>query len=1445
MKRFVALAVLLAFISGGQTPAQAAVTSSCLSVGQTEVADGLIYTCINSGGKLTWSAGKSITASLKKTPKPKITGSAIVDQTLKAVPGTWDSGTILNYQWLSNGVPLVGATDISYVPNNADVGSKITVVVTGTKIGYKSAARTATATASVKVAKTIKLATTAEKALPKAKSPTIIGKLLVGTTVKAERGDWGAGVTYSYQWLRDQVGIAGETGINYAISQADAKKNISVSVTGSAKGFKTTTRVSSQYFVSSNLKDLPAVKAFQIKGEPLTNGVLSVASPWASDIDVSFQWLRDGKEIIGATARTYKLLADDEDAMISARVTSFEPGYNQMVVDSLAIGPVSETGLKKFTKFGTPSISGTLSPGATLTLNNLGWDADVTFAIRWLANGSVIDGATSSTYVVKEEDKDRTISAVVTASKTGFQSMDKVAVGGKVIVRNFTSTPSPVVTGIAKDGKTLSVAPSSIDWSAPAQVSLQWLRNGQVISGATSTTYSLLSADVGSVFSVSATGTALGYNTVTKVSSSTDVVVTSTLNGSTPIITGNPIVGQTLTANPVYWEAGVSLSYQWFRGGVAVSGATNPTYALTNLDALTDVSVSVTGRKSDYTDLTYTSVTVAVRTTTLSLTPNPTVLGAGQVGQQLTASTGTWDTGVTFTYQWQKNGVNISGATTATYTPAISDVGVLISVTITGSKSQFTSVTKSSEAITILAGSFTSAPVPSISGVAKLDQTLNLISGTWDSGVAKTYQWLADGVAISGATSTSILLTSAHVGKSITVRVTGTKTGYTTTAKTSAATSAVVVGTFTNQPIPSITGSAMVGKTLVATVGSWDAQTSLSYKWKRNGTAISGATSLSYLVTSADLAATLTFEVTATLAGNLPATKTSTETDAVVASAIAAQGTPLITGTNKVGSTLTGTTGTWDAGVSFTYQWKRNSVAISGATSLSYVLVAADLGASITLTVTGNNGYTSASKTSAATGSIGEGVFLTAPVPSISGSANVGTTLSVSAGTWSPAATISYQWYKAGVAISGATSTTYTIVASDGGSAITVAVTGTRSGYTAKTMTSSATATVTAGTISPSPTPVVSGTPKVGLTLTASVGSWMSGVSLSYAWFKNGTAITGATTSSYISVDGDVGSNISVAVTGTKTGYNSITTTSAGVLILTPPRLPVINSSYSKINLVDVYWSSHPDTSYVFNVVNGAGATVWSYSCVTSACVSKLIVSGLPSSSSAVNYTLNYTATTSGGSLSGSTTISTYPKVNLSVTVNSIVKTGDQYVFNFQAIPNWTYQFNNYNVYDNSNCGVMSSVFSSSPLTVYLPRGTCTMEFIVKDDRGNSTAVPVAANITQVAAPAPALAGTLSSPTATTSTTVDYSLTYSSYFPYYSYNLVILNSAGSVVTPAILPTSARVGDLWSGSKSGTIYFTGLSAGTYTIRADFKSTSDLRYGYDQQASVTLGTVQVAG
>ncbi len=337
---------------------------------------------------------------------------------------------------------------------------------------------------------------------------------------------------------------------------------------------------------------------------------------------------------------------------------------------------------------------------------------------------------------------------------------------------------------------------------------------------------------------------------------------------------------------------------------------------------------------------------------------------------------------------------------------------------------------------------------------------------------------------------------------------------------------------------------------------------SLTFQWTRNGATISGATSPTYLTTPTDRGAALAVRVTGARSGYATVTRTSAPTPSI-AYGILVHAAPTVSGTMRVGQRLTAVAGTWGpAPVSLSYQWYRQGAAIAGAVDSTYTTTAADRGFYLTVRVTGAKpGYTTAVRGSSATPPIGYGL-LTSVQPRIVGTTRVGQRLTATAGTWGPGSvTLRYQWYRSGVAISGAVYTTYTASPTDLGRSLSMRVTGTKSGFTTVVRSSVGTAGIGYGILT-APTPRVTGTPRVGARLTAAPGTWGPGsVSLRYQWRRNGVAVTGATASTYVVATRDWNAAMSVAVTGVKSGYTTLTRASAGTARVTAP----VNVRFSSI----------------------------------------------------------------------------------------------------------------------------------------------------------------------------------------------------------------------------------------------------------------------------------------
>lgn len=171
-------------------------------------------------------------------------------------------------------------------------------------------------------------------------------------------------------------------------------------------------------------------------------------------------------------------------------------------------------------------------------------------------------------------------------------------------------------------------------------------------------------------------------------------------------------------------------------------------------------------------------------------------------------------------------------------------------------------------------------------------------------------------------------------------------------------------------------------------------------------------------------------------------------TSAEAASKKVSAGSVKISGTAKVGLTLTAKTASWKpAGVALKYQWYRSGKKIGGATKVTYTLGASDLNKTITVKVSGSKaGYKAASKTSGKTKKVGLGTISYAEI-TLSGKIAVGSTVRV-AGAWKPAdAKVTYQWWNGEAKIKGATKRTYVVRAADEGLLIGVSLHVSRAGY--------------------------------------------------------------------------------------------------------------------------------------------------------------------------------------------------------------------------------------------------------------------------------------------------------------------------------------------------------------------------------------------------------------
>lgn len=234
----------------------------------------------------------------------------------------------------------------------------------------------------------------------------------------------------------------------------------------------------------------------------------------------------------------------------------------------------------------------------------------------------------------------------------------------------------------------------------------------------------------------------------------------------------------------------------------------------------------------------------------------PVISGSPTVGSTLSASIGSW-TGYpapTYARQWRRGGVNIGGATGATYVVQAADYLANIDCVVTATNTQGSAgATAAAAAIVASAPVNTAAPV--ISGATDLGAVLTVTSGTWSGYPAPSFarQWLRNGVNIAGATASTYTVAVADSGATITCVVTATNAG----GSSAQASNGITAQTFTAPTIsgiPTISGASEVGQILAASPSSASGNPppARTWQWLRDGANIAGATNSTYTLVTAD-----------------------------------------------------------------------------------------------------------------------------------------------------------------------------------------------------------------------------------------------------------------------------------------------------------------------------------------------------------------------------------------------------------------------------------------------------------------------------------------------------------------------------------------------------------------------------------------------------------------
>ena len=469
-----------------------------------------------------------------------------------------------------------------------------------------------------------------------------------------------------------------------------------------------------------------------------------------------FNWTREGGEggLLSRFDTRYIIAGSDQGKRLRVSTEFFDDNGNLEYLYSPWTEPVGPRVPSNSAPTGLPAISGTPKVDQTLTANTSSIDDgdgldDVSYEYQWIADGTDIDGATGSNYVLTSSEQGQTIQVRVAFTD---DADNEETLTSEATVAVVAAAPAPLTAAFqdlpdSHDGSTAFTF--RVLFSEDVGISYVNMRDDAFslsegdVTGARRvdgrndlweiTVEPDDNSDVGITLPANRSCTTTGAictredsprqltnSPAATVTGPAEEPPTNTSAAGAPTISGTPRVEQTLTADTssITDEDGltnVSYSYQWMAGGSDIAGATGSTYTLTYSEQGQTIQVRVTFTDDADNEETLTSIaTVAVAAApNREATGKPAISGTPQVAQTLTADTSPIADedgleNVSYSYQWTAGGTDIDGATGDTYTLTASQQGQTIQVKVT-----FTDDRDNAEALTSIAtAAVAAAPEP-------------------------------------------------------------------------------------------------------------------------------------------------------------------------------------------------------------------------------------------------------------------------------------------------------------------------------------------------------------------------------------------------------------------------------------------------------------------------------------------------------------------------------------------------------------------------------------------------------------------------------------------------------------------------------------------------------------------------------------------------------------
>ncbi len=927
----------------------------------TSLANGDVVTCEMTSNAAcaspTTATSNSLTMTVTTSVIPLVTISANPGDTICAGASVTftatptNGGTSPTYQWKLNGAN-VGTGGSSYTNAGLSNGDVVSCVMTSNAtcaVPASVSSNSITMTVSSNLTPTVSIAA----------NPGSTGCIGSPVTFTATPTVGGTNPTYQWKLNGSNVGTGGDT---YASSTLSTGDTVSCVMTSNATCVTTTTATSNKIIMTMINSVTPSVSITVSPNDTICNGtsVTFTALPTNGGVTPAYQWKLNGANV-GTGAATYTTSTLSNGDVVTCEMSSSLLCVTAATVTSNSITMTVNPTI-------TPSVTVTANPGDTVCAGQLaGFYATPTNGgvphYKWRINGVDVSGQTSTSFNTSTLSNGDVVS-VWMLSNAACVSPDTAISAGVTMTVLPNLTPSVSISVNPND--TICAGTSTMFTATPvnggATPTYQWVINGTTVStaGNTYTTTGLSDND-----------------TVSCVMTSSEQCVTSSTATSNKIImTVNPLLtpavsisvapddtvcagtSVTFTATPT--NGGTTPTYQWKLNGanVGTGGTTYMTSTLSNNDVVSCVMTSsetcVTSSTATSNNITMTVNPLLTPLVTIAVSPNDTICDGTMVTFTATPTNG----GTAPSYQWRKNGTNITGATSATYSTNTLVNSDVISVVMTSNAPCLTISTVTSNNITMTVNqnltpdvTISVAPNDTICAGTQADFTATATNG----GTMPTFQWTLNGTNVG---TSSIFYSNNGLSSGDVVRCVLTSSEACVTKTTD--TSSSIIMHVNPLTMPSVAISSNIGTTtceggtVVFTATPTNGGTSQAYQWKLNGNNITGATNISYSTNTLNNGDVITCDLTITALCPSPATVTSNAlTMSVLVPTINISVSP--SDTICAGTSAMFTANVTNVGPNPQYQWYKSGVQMIGVTANVFTIPLPIDGDEVTTVFTGSD----------------------------------------------------------------------------------------------------------------------------------------------------------------------------------------------------------------------------------------------------------------------------------------------------------------------------------------------------------------------------------------------------------------------------------------------------------------------------------------------------------